>query len=134
MTDPPRDPRRRPTLLAKLDQRDGQPDEAELDAIVRNLDATLNTKAGYGAMNSVFGLADQQGYISARDALEGIVAGILEQVVRFEPRVALPVLRLVGHEGAMWARFELSGNVNGRRARFGIRFHAVLRTVQVHRA
>ncbi|MEO7329538.1 MAG: GPW/gp25 family protein [Minicystis sp.] len=128
MTDQPREARRRPPLLARLDKGD----ESELDAIVRNLDATLNTKAGYGAMNSVFGLADQQGYLSSRDALEELVAGMLEQVVRFEPRVELPVLRLVGRDGVLWARFELSGKVNGRRTRIGIRFHTILRTLQVH--
>ena len=129
MTDQPRDPRRRPTFLARLDQSD----EGELDAIVRNLDATFNTKAGYGAMNSVFGLSDQHGYLSSRDALEELVAGMLEQIVRFEPRVALPVVRLVARESALWARFELSGKVSGRKVRIGIKFHTALRTLQVHR-
>ena len=85
-------------------------------------------------MNSVFGLADQHGYISSRDALEAIVAGMLEQVVRFEPRVELPVIRLVAPDSALWARFELSGKVNGRKARFAIHFHAIFRNVRVHRA
>ena len=129
MTDPPRDPRSRPTLLARLDQTA----ESEIDAIVRNLDATLNTKAGYGAMNSVFGLADQHGYLSSRDAHEELVASMLEQIVRFEPRVALPVLRLVGRDGALWARFELSGKVSGRKTRIAIHFHTILRTLRVHR-
>ncbi len=129
MTDPPRDPRSRPTLLARLDRNA----ESELDAIVRNLDATLNTKAGYGALNSVFGLSDQHGYLSSRDALEDLVASMLEQIVRFEPRVALPVLRLVARDSTLWARFELSGKVNGRKTRIGIHFHTIFRTVRVHR-
>ncbi len=128
MSGAPRDPaRRRPTLLAKLDGRD----EPELDAIVRNLDAVLNSRAGYAALNGVFGLADTSGYLSSRDALELLVSSMVEQVVRFEPRVEMPVLRLTGRDHTLWAHFELQGKVAGRQRRFGIQLHTVLRTVQV---
>lgn len=107
-----------------------QPPEDTLAAIARNLDAVLNARRGYAAAQ-VFGLGDHNVYEEAKPHLDALIADMTEQVRRFEPRLGTPTVRYAGHEGTLWARFELTGAVLGVRQTFKVLFHVILRTAKV---
>jgi predicted component of type VI protein secretion system len=132
--------------LAKLSNPE-LPPEDPLAAIARNLDAVLNARRGYSGALEIFGLGDHDAFVAkqgntkasgdesppkpAASTVAALAGDMLEQVLRFEPRLVGPTVRYVGRYESMWARFEITGSVQGTKQVFPVRFHVVLRNVQV---
>lgn len=116
------------TLMSKLA---GSPPENPLAAIARNLTAVLNARKGYAAGTQVFGLGDHTVFEEAKPHIDRLVADILDQVRRHEPRLDAPMVLYAGREGSLLARFDISGMVLGARQTFKVLFHVILRNAQV---
>jgi predicted component of type VI protein secretion system len=113
----------------------------EILAIERNLESILNTKKGAGSVVSTFGLGDYEGseradgepdpYLGTRAILAVLVPEILDQVRRYEPRIAHPRIEKPGRDGRLRVIFTVNGAVSARPARFRITFDTVYRNVLV---
>jgi len=118
------------SLVSKLS---GASPEDVVHGIARNLEAVLNAKRGHASALEVFGLGDHDVFDEAAPLIFALAADMTAQVKRFEPRVVSPRTKFVGREGWMWARFELTGEVEGQPQSFKILFHVVMRRVRVLR-
>jgi len=118
------------SLVSKLS---GEGREDVVDGIARNLEAVLNAKRGHSSVVEVFGLGDHDVFDESAPLVFALAADMTEQVKRFEPRVVSPRTTFAGREGWMWARFDLTGEVEGRRQSFKILFHVVVRHIRVLR-
>jgi predicted component of type VI protein secretion system len=109
----------------------GRPDEDALESVARNLEAVLNAKQGHAASVEVFGLGGHDGTLAQKAFVSALVSGMLEQIKRFEPRLAEPSLTLVGRDRNLWVRFQLTGRCRGEPCAFAVLFHSVFRHVRV---
>lgn len=113
----------------------------ELAAVARNLEAIFNTKKGVGAVLAGFGLGDYEGYPGAEDGfnprmgtkaiLAALLPELVDQVRRFEPRLADPAVEVLGRDRELRALFAIRARLGGRPARFRLALHTVYRHVEV---
>lgn len=101
-------------------------------SIARNLASVLNARRGYAAVVEVFGLGEHDVFAESKPRLDGLIADMLGQVRRFEPRLSGVTIDYSGREGSVWALFRIQGDLaDGGRLAFRVRFHVVLRNVVV---
>jgi type VI secretion system protein len=119
-----------------LDKFKGRSDEPRgsrhsLDHVMRNIEAVLNTKEGFGYFRQDFGLGDYTAKFGGRDMMKVLAEEILEEVENHEPRISGVKLELKGKDSALMLNFLLTGVVNEAPCKLSLRFHTVSGHVQV---
>lgn len=109
----------------------GAPEEPMIDAVARNLEVVLNAKQGYAGAVEVLGMGKYDRFVADKDLLDALMAEIVEQVRRHEPRLREPRVSVRGRDGGLWVHFTLKGRLNGETATFAVLFHSVMRNVKV---
>lgn len=109
----------------------GAPEERAIDAVARNLEAVLNAKQGYAGTVEVFGVGSYDGHRGDRELLDTLMAEMIEQVRRHEPRLREPKLSLRGRAEGLWVCFSLRGRMDEEPRSFAVLFHSIFRNVRV---
>ncbi|KFA87775.1 GPW/gp25 family protein [Archangium violaceum] len=110
-------------------QRSGS--QSELAQVRQNLEAVLNTKEGYGYFVQGFGVGNYLEKLGTRQLMTTLNDELLHTVVRFEPRLREPELKLRGRDSGLWLHFVLTGELNGEPCSLRILFHTVSGRVRV---
>jgi type VI secretion system protein len=97
----------------------------------QNLEAVLNTKAGYGYFVQGYGVGNYLEKLGTRQLMSTLTDELLNAVVRFEPRLREPELELRGRDSGLWLHFVLSGELNGAPRTLRLLFHTVSGRVRV---
>lgn len=101
------------------------------DHVIRNLEAMLNTKEGFGYFVEGFGLGGYTSRQGTRELVEELTREIRTEIERHEPRVKVQDLKLLGRDAEMWLQYELRCELEGRPTRMLLRFHALSARVTV---
>lgn len=111
----------------------GARDEDPIDVVAKNLTAVLNAKQGYTGAVEVFGMGSYERYAADKTLVEAMMAEILDQVRRHEPRLREPRITLVGRDRGLWVRFALKGRIDEQTVTYTLLLHSVLRGVEIKR-
>ncbi|HEX2572920.1 MAG TPA: GPW/gp25 family protein [Polyangia bacterium] len=121
--------------MSFLSRIQGTQPEGEFDRVVRNLGQVLNIRKEYGSVLPTLGLGDYEGehdhLHGTHEALAALDREILEQVVRYEPRLLSPRLVRLGRDPELWLHFHLEGEVDGLPRSLRIKLHTIFRQVEV---
>jgi type VI secretion system protein len=101
-----------------------------LEAVMENLRLILNTKEGYGWFLPGFGLGHYFSSPPGGEAVLTLVDEIKTNVQRFEPRLAEPVITVVGRDESCIV-LVLAGGVEGRVVALEVRFDVTFGTVTI---
>jgi type VI secretion system protein len=102
-----------------------------LENVIRNIEAVLNTKEGFGSFRQDFGLGDYTAKFGERDLLKTLTDEILEEISHHEPRISRVKLEMQGKDNGLMLHFVLTGVVNDAPCKLRLRFHTVSGNVQV---
>jgi type VI secretion system protein len=105
-----------------------------LENVIRNIEAVLNTKEGFGSFRHDFGLGDYTAKFGERDLLKTLTEEILEEIAHHEPRISKVKLEMLGKDNELMLLFLLTGVVNDTPCKLRLRFHTVSGNVQVEQA
>lgn len=105
----------------------------ELTHVLRNLEAILNTKEGYGWFVKGFGLGDYAERRGTRALVETLTAEIRREVERYEPRLSEVEVKPRGQDGALWLHFDLHASFSHRPLALRLLFDTVSGQVRVQR-
>jgi type VI secretion system protein len=105
-----------------------------LENVMRNIEAVLNTKEGFGSFRQDFGLGDYTAKFGARDLLKALTQEILEEITHHEPRISDLKLELQGKDNELMLLFLLTGVVNDEPCKLRLRFHTLSGNVQVEQS
>ncbi|MCP3161392.1 GPW/gp25 family protein [Myxococcus qinghaiensis] len=103
----------------------------ELEHVLRNLEAVLNTKAGYGFFRRDFGLGEYTEKYGTRELVESLTGELRDEIARYEPRLSDVELTLRGRDAGLWLHFGLTGVVAGERRKLKLRFDTLSAHVRV---
>ena len=104
-----------------------------LGPVLRNLEAVLNTREGYGFFQRGFGLGDSTGDRGGKELVPFLTEELQRQVTRYEPRLRDVEVTLKGQDGALWLHFELTGQLGGEALRLRLLFDTVSSRVRLER-
>ncbi|MFE8598422.1 GPW/gp25 family protein [Archangium violaceum] len=110
-------------------QRPGS--QSELAQVRQNLESVLNTKEGFGYFVQGFGVGNYLEKLGTRQLMTTLNDELLHAVVRFEPRLREPELKLRGRDSGLWLHFVLTGELNGEPCSLRLLFHTVSGRVRV---
>ncbi|MDY7233071.1 type VI secretion system baseplate subunit TssE [Hyalangium rubrum] len=102
-----------------------------LTHVIRNIEAVLNTKSGYGYFVRDFGLGAYTEKYGSRDLLKTLVEEIQSEIEQHEPRMSEVSVELKGRDSGLWLHFELKGVVNDQPCKLRLSFHTVSGLVRV---
>lgn len=122
---------RRP-FLDRFSGRSVLPRDA-LGPVLRNLEAVLNTREGYGFFQQGFGLGDYTGSRGGKELVTFLTEELQRQITQYEPRLRDVELTLKGKDGALCLHFELTGLLDGEAIRLRLNFDTVSYRVQSER-
>jgi type VI secretion system protein len=105
--------------------------QSELAQVRQNLEAVLNTKEGYGYFVQGYGVGNYLEKLGTRQLMTTLTDELLNAVIRFEPRLHEPELKLRGRDSGLWLHFVLSGELNGAPCSLRLLFHTVSGRVRV---
>lgn len=103
----------------------------ELEHVLRNLEAVLNTKAGYGFFRRDFGLGEYTEKYGTRELVETLTRELRDEIAHHEPRLSDVELTLRGRDAGLWLHFGLTGTVAGERHKLRLRFDTLSAHVRV---
>jgi len=95
----------------------------ELDHIVANISAVLNTKQGFGSMVRQLGIGEYHGRPGSSDAIATLRDEIETEITKFEPRLTDVEVNLLGRTTDLQMAFDVLGKVDGRPCHLRIFFH-----------
>lgn len=102
-----------------------------LSLVIRNIQAILNTKEGFGYFLPGFGLGAYTARSGTSDLVETLTAEMEATVRRYEPRIANPELTLLGRDAGLELLYTLTGEIEGERHTLLIRFDTIGAMVRV---
>lgn len=122
-----------------LDKFKGQSDERlgdrhTLEHVMRNIEAVLNTKEGFGYFRPDFGLGDYTANYGSRDLLKTLSQEMLEELAHHEPRLSETKLELQGKDKDFMMHFLLTGVVDKAPCRLHLIFNTLSGRVRVEQA
>lgn len=97
----------------------------ELDHVVENLTAILNTKEGYGSVVGRFGIGSYLAKQGSRDSVRTLMNEITEEIALYEPRLTDFELDLIGKNSDLNLVFSIVGKVGARRCKLRMLFNTV---------
>ncbi|WP_338867174.1 GPW/gp25 family protein [Myxococcus stipitatus] len=103
----------------------------ELEHVLRNLEAVLNTKEGYGFFRRDFGLGEYTEKYGTRELVETLTRELREEIANHEPRLSNVELTMRGRDAGLWLHFGLVGIVAGERHKLRLRFDTLSGHVRV---
>jgi type VI secretion system protein len=116
----------------RSDERHG--DRHSLDHVMRNIEAVLNTKEGFGYFRQDFGLGDYTASYGSRDLLKTLTHEMMEEISHHEPRLSGAKLEMQGKDKDFMLHFLLTGIVNNAPCRLHLIFNTLSGQVQVEQA
>lgn len=120
--------------MAFLDRFSSSPKHKdELDHVVSNLTAILNTKEGYGSVVGQLGIGSYLAKQGSRDALSTLKEEIAEEIRRHEPRLKDVTLEVAGKTPDLYLCFDLLGQLAGKRCKLRVLFHTTFGNVIVEK-
>lgn len=102
-----------------------------LSLVIRNLEAILNTKEGYGYFLPGFGLGGYTARSGTADLIETLNAEIEATIRRYEPRLTEPELIMLGRDAGLQLLYTLKGKIEGEQHTLLIRFDTIGAVVRV---
>lgn len=105
----------------------------ELEHVISNITAVLNTKQGFGSVVRQLGIGEYFERLSSRDALVTLQTEIEEEIRKFEPRLSDFEIESLGKTADLHMVFELRGIVAGARCRLRILFSTMFGNVVIER-
>lgn len=102
-----------------------------VEHVVRNLEALLNTKEGFGYFVEGFGLGGYASRQGTHELVEELTREIRGEIERHEPRVRVLDLVLLGRDAEMWLQYDLRCEIEEKPARLRVAFHALSARVTV---
>jgi type VI secretion system protein len=112
---------------------EGTPPHDELARVMRNLEAVLNTQAGYGYFVRDFGLGEYMEKRGSRALVETLTAEIQNEVEQREPRLRDVAVELYARDGALWLHFSLKAMLSGKPIELRLLFDTVSGRVRVEK-
>lgn len=104
-----------------------------LAPVVRNLEAVLNTREGYGFFQEGFGLGDYIGERGGKELVPFLTEELQRQVAQYEPRLRDVEVTLQGQDAALCLHFEVTGQLGGDGLRLRLIFDTVSSRVRLER-
>lgn len=111
--------------------KSGHSGRDSLKHVMRNIEAVLNTKSGYGYFVPDFGLGAYTEKYGSRDLLKTLHEEIESEIAEHEPRISDVTVELKGRDSALWLHFEVKGVVNDKPCKLRLSFHTVSGQVRV---
>jgi type VI secretion system protein len=105
-----------------------------LENVMRNIQAVLNTKEGFGSFRHDFGLGAYTAKFGARDLLKTLTEEMHGEIIQHEPRISGVKLELLGKDNGLMLHFQLTGIVNDEPCKLRLLFHTVSGNVQVEQS
>jgi type VI secretion system protein len=105
----------------------------ELDHVVENLTAILNTKQGYGSVIGSLGIGGYLSRQASREAVSELTREIDEGIRRYEPRLKDMELKLLGRTADLQLCFEITGKVSGKRCKLRLMFDTTFGNVSLEK-
>lgn len=102
-----------------------RPQDAALSSVVRNLNYLLSARAGFSSPLVDFGLSDYHEQQGATATLTMVMKEIVADIGRFEPRLRVRELKLVGHDNELHVHFHLRGELMQGGRRTPCRIHII---------
>jgi type VI secretion system protein len=109
--------------------RGGTRDELEL--VLRNLEAVLNTWQGYGYFKQDFGLGEYTEKRGTRALVETLSAEIQRGIEQHEPRLKDVEVTLKGRDATLWLHFDVTATLDGRPLELRLFFDTVSSRVRI---
>ncbi|RKH08451.1 type VI secretion system baseplate subunit TssE [Corallococcus sp. CA053C] len=123
----------RAPFLDKFAARTQRPNVRDsLAHVMRNIEAVLNTKNGYGFFMRDFGLGGYTEKLGTRELVEALTAEIQQEIAQHEPRLVGPDVKLRGRDSQLWLHFDCKGTFDDVPCHLRIVFHTVTGQVRVH--
>lgn len=105
----------------------------ELDHVVQNISAILNTKEGFGSVIGQLGIGSYLARQGSRDSLETLTQEIKDCITRYEPRLQDFEMELLGKTAELYLCWNLTGRVSGKRCKLRLLFHTTFGNVLVEK-
>ncbi|MCY1041627.1 GPW/gp25 family protein [Corallococcus sp. bb12-1] len=123
----------RAPFLDKFASRSQKPKVRDsLEHVMRNIEAVLNTKKGYGFFMHDFGLGGYTEKLGTRELVEALTAEIQQEITQHEPRLSGPEVKLRGRDSGLWLHFDCKGTFDDVPCHLRLVFHSVTGQVRVH--
>ncbi|MCY1032073.1 GPW/gp25 family protein [Corallococcus sp. BB11-1] len=123
----------RAPFLDKFAARSQRPNVRDsLEHVMRNIEAVLNTKKGYGFFMHDFGLGGYTEKLGTRELVEALTAEIQQEITQHEPRLVGPEVKLRGRDSGLWLHFDCKGAFDDVPCHLRLVFHTVTGQVRVH--
>ncbi|NMO18634.1 type VI secretion system baseplate subunit TssE [Pyxidicoccus fallax] len=104
-----------------------------LAPVLRNLEAVLNTREGYGFFQQGFGLGDYTGNRGGKELVPFLTETLQRQVTQYEPRLREVEVTLRGQDGALCLHFEVAARLGEQALRLALVFDTVSSRVRLER-
>lgn len=105
----------------------------ELEHVISNLTAVLNTKQGFGSMVRSLGIGDYLERPGSRDATATLRGEIEAEIRKFEPRLHDMELLLLGRTPDLHMAFDLTGRVGGKKIKLRVLFNTMFGNVTIEK-
>src|SRR5437660_1124377 len=102
--------------------------------VIRNIQALLNTKEGYGSFVRGFGLGGYTEKAGTRDLVVALLEEMKGEISRHEPRISQLDLKLRGQDATLWLHFDLTCVIAGERVKLRLLFDTTTAEVRVTEA
>lgn len=109
-------------------------DRDELARVLRNLQAVLNTQAGYGFFVRGFGLGEYTEQRGTKDLVESLTQEIQREIEHHEPRLSNVDVELRARDGGLWLHFTVKASLRGAPVELRLFFDTVSGEVRLQRA
>jgi type VI secretion system protein len=106
----------------------------ELDHVIANISAVLNTKQGFGSVVRELGIGEYHGRPGSRDAISTLRDEIEGEINKFEPRLSDLEVVMLGKTSDLQMAFEITGKVAGKRCKLRLFFHTTFGNITIEKA
>lgn len=121
----------RTSFLDKFSGRRSHGTRDSLVQIIRNVQALLNIKEGYGYFMPGFGLGGYTEKTGKGSLVEALAQELEEEVRQHEPRLRDVEVTLRGRDSALWLHFNLKARFEDKPCRLRLKFDTTTGQVQV---
>jgi type VI secretion system protein len=121
----------RTSFLDKFSSVRKPPARGGLEHVMRNVQALLNTKEGYGYFLPGFGLGGYTDEAGSGGLVEALATEMEEEIRRHEPRLEDVEVTVRGRDSSLWLHFGLSATLEGQRYRLRVLFDTITGQVRL---
>lgn len=110
----------RPSFLDKFSRGQRRAAPSTLEHVMRNVQAVLNTKEGYGYFLPGFGLRSYTDQSRGGNLVESLREELLQGIAQYEPRLKDVEVEPRGRDSGLWLHFNLRASLEGQPLRLRI--------------